>query len=191
MKKLLLACLFCPGLLFALTPDVAKNFIVGVVDEALTTVNASTKENDSVNKKFGEILTKNFALNAIVKYVLGTNLKKMTPQQVEKFSELYKKRLLQTYADESKVSKFRGATHSIVGTPKKSNEKFIVESSLTTKDGLSSKVEWEVMDEEGNPKISDVKIEGVSKKITERSDYKAIFSQNGGNINETLASLEE
>ena len=74
-------------------------------------------------------------------------------------------------------------------TPKP-NGLFIVDSRLSQSNGQPIKLEWEVRDAGQGPRITDVKVEGVSMVMTRRSDFKSYIQSHGGKVDALIEELE-
>ena len=66
----------------------------------------------------------------------------------------------------------------------------VVDSRLNQSNGQPIKIEWEVRDSGGAPRITDVKIEGVSMVITRRTDFTSYIQNNGGKVEALIQELE-
>jgi len=66
----------------------------------------------------------------------------------------------------------------------------VVDSRLNQSNGQPIKIEWEVRDTGGGPRITDVKIEGVSMVITRRTDFTSYIQNNGGKVEALIQELE-
>lgn len=191
LKKIgmMLAISACTNL-YAITPEGAHDFVDQLVAKAMKVLNNDRVSQAELNQQFGQLLTDNFAIDKIVKHVLGVHFKKLSPDQLAQFTEIYTKRLLKTYADEAKVSKFRGMKPTIDTKVMKLGDSMVVKSTFKNKDGVDSKIDWEIVDANG-VKVNDVKIEGISKRQTERSEYNSVFQQNGNDVEKVLNYLEK
>ena len=74
-------------------------------------------------------------------------------------------------------------------TPKP-NGLFIVDSQLSQSNGQPIKLQWEVRDAGQGPRITDVKVEGVSMVMTRRSDFNSYIQKNGGTVDPLINELE-
>jgi phospholipid transport system substrate-binding protein len=66
----------------------------------------------------------------------------------------------------------------------------VVDSRLNPSNGQPNKIAWEVRDTGQGPKITDVKIEGVSMVITRRTDFTSYIQNNGGKVDALISELE-
>ena len=75
-------------------------------------------------------------------------------------------------------------------SPPRPNGVTVVDSKLNQSNGQPIKIEWEVRDIGGAPRITDVKIEGVSMVITRRTDFTSYIQNNGGKVEALIQELE-
>ena len=66
----------------------------------------------------------------------------------------------------------------------------MVDSKLNQTNGQPIKLQWEVRDAGQGPRITDVKIEGVSMVMTRRSDFNSYIQSNGGKVEPLIEELE-
>jgi phospholipid transport system substrate-binding protein len=61
---------------------------------------------------------------------------------------------------------------------------------LSQSNGQPIKLQWEVRDAGQGPRITDVKVEGVSMVMTRRSDFNSYIQKNGGTVDPLINELE-
>ena len=52
-------------------------------------------------------------------------------------------------------------------------------------------VQWVVSQATGRPKIIDVIAEGISLRVTQRSDYSAFISRNNNDVNALISAMRQ
>ncbi len=179
----------------ASTPQVpsaeeALQFVEDLIKKGMDVANNP----NASEKDFGELLEKNFVTKEIANFVLGTHGRGMTPEQKERFHQLYKKRLVQIYSTPEKIKTFKNTTHIInPKTTPESDGSLLVKSTFTnqsTPNAQPAKVDWKIVKKDQKLFIFDILFEGISKLLTERQDYNAIYtaSDKGNNQAEKFLS---
>jgi phospholipid transport system substrate-binding protein len=65
----------------------------------------------------------------------------------------------------------------------------VVTTMIQRPNNQPDRVQWLVAEVGGAPKIEDMIAEGISLRLTERSDYEAFLDNNGGNIDTLIRGL--
>ncbi len=174
--------------------DESKQFVDGLITEAMKISNdPNAGEND-----FGDLLSSKAVIKEIARFILGSHAREMTPQQLEEFYELYTRRLIRIYSTPEKLRTFRNTRHTM--DPKVSKETdgtMLVKTYFYFKESPSSepaKVYWAVVKKDGKLFVFDIRFEGISKILTERQEYNAIFvdpNKGGGNPAQFLRYLRD
>src|SRR5262249_8546385 len=89
-----------------------------------------------------------------------------------------------------RFGQYGGQTLTIGKVTTRPNGVTMVDSRLNQSNGQPIKIEWEVRDAGGAPRITDVKIEGVSMVITRRTDFTSYIQNNGGKVEALIQELE-
>jgi len=87
-----------------------------------------------------------------------------------------------------KVGDYQGVSFTMGRTQAREAEA-IVSTTVTRPGNAPNKVDWIVGDETGTPKIVDVIAEGTSLRLTQRSDYSAFLTRNGGNVQALIDAM--
>ena len=66
----------------------------------------------------------------------------------------------------------------------------VVDSKLNQTNGQPIAIQWEVREGAQGPRITDVKIEGVSMVMTRRSDFNSYIQGHGGRVEPLIEELE-
>ena len=153
-----------------------------------------------------EVLRTAFAnsvdIDWIAKFVLGKTWANATPEQRERYTELYRKFLTETYVSnfaENPDKRIRDIKiYSVNGDEeddeddKKDEEKdssFTVHTEMMLADMENLKVNYLVREEGGKYRVRDIAIENVSLIATHRSEFSAIAVSGG--IDSVISDLEQ
>jgi len=129
-----------------------------------------------------------FDLPGVARFVLGAHARQMTPQQLEEFQALFRETLVHAYSE--KLAQYGGQQFRVVGSRPAGSET-IVSSEVERSGGAPVKIDWTVADSGGHKLVTDVAIDGISQKVTERSQFAAIIQRNGGRPDALLAALRQ
>jgi phospholipid transport system substrate-binding protein len=146
------------------------------------------KTGTSDKSAFREVLRKNFDLPYIGRLALGTHWNEATDQQRTRF--LAALETAEVLAFSERLDKLAECTLTITKVVSRPNRIWIVDSLFSHTSGLSIKVEWEVRDNGQGPRITDVRIAGVSMSLTKRSEFNSYIMNNGGSVEPLVKELE-
>jgi phospholipid transport system substrate-binding protein len=129
-----------------------------------------------------------FDVTPMTEFVLGRYRLIATPQQVRDFFSLYQEYTVQIYGRQ--LGQLAGAQLALQNARSLTSET-IVSSNITVPSGGSYRVDWYAVDRGGAYKISDLVIEGVSIKMTQRNEVARWIEINGGGFASALAVLRQ
>lgn len=169
----------------------AKAFIGQLSDEVLEKLTDDNLPLDQQEERFRGIVKRYFAFQSIARWVLGgRSWKKASDAQRKEYLSLYGDLMVATYAH-----RFQGYSgEKLVVTKARviDANQALVESQIARQGGAKPLViNWRVRGADGNYRIIDIMVEGLSMAQTQRSEFKAFVRSNGGDIDALLANLDE
>ena len=171
----------------ALANDAAAKLVADVSSQVVQLL--KSKPPAERRAGFTDILNRNFDLPLMGQAALGQYWNKATEEQRARFLKAAAAAESRAYTD--RFSQYGGQTVSVGRVLTRPNGVFWVESQIVQPDGRPPiKLEWEVQDRGAGPRITDVKVEGVSMVMTRRSDFSSYISRNGGNVEPLIKELE-
>ena len=96
----------------------------------------------------------------------------------------------EAHAYSERFGQYGGQTLAIGKVSGRPNGVTVVDSRLNQSNGQPIRIEWEVRETGQGPRITDVKIEGVSMIMTRRSDFNSYISSHGGKVEPLIQELE-
>ena len=162
-----------------------------------STVNRASKilsENISKEKKIEKL--KNIAketvdIKGIGFYTLGAARKNLNDDQKNKYSNLFEKYFLKSFA--SRLAEYTNPEIDVYGK-EILNEKYTIVNSLLkgTSERPEVKIDWRIYTKDkSNPLIRDLIIEGLSLARTQKEEFSSILSTNDGDVNALFKVLED
>ena len=136
-----------------------------------------------------QVLQTRFDLPYMAQTALGAHWAKATPEQQARFVKATETAEAKAYAE--RFGQYSGQTLAIGKTTARPNGVWIVDSRLNQSNGQPIKLEWEVREAGQGPRITDVKIEGVSMVMTRRSDFNSYIQSHGGKVEPLIEELEK
>ncbi len=122
------------------------------------------------------LIRRGFNLELTSQFVLGKHWNRTSPEQRVEFQDLFTQYLLNSYAQH--LGNYRAETLTIVASQPVGKKDVLVETSIDGDNGATSPV-WRVRAVEGQYKIIDVSVDGVSLALTQRREFASVINQHG------------
>ena len=170
-------------------PEQAKKMIEGMANSAIATLSDPSRTSPQIREQFHAILSENFDIPWISRFVLGAYWRKATKEQQDEYIKLFEGYIVSIYAD--RFNNYSGETVTVTDAELIGNT-VVVSSQINqaTPGAPPISVKWKVSDgTDGTPRVRDVEIEMVSMSLTQRSEFKTIIQNNGGEIEALLDKL--
>lgn len=168
----------------------ATGFIQTLGDKAVQVVANKTLTREQVTHDFRELLVAGFDIPAIGRFTLGRYWKIATEDQRRDFLKLFEDMIVQTYAN--RFSQYSGETFQATGAQAQDADGFLVKSVIMRPaTGQPVHVDWRVARVNGQLKIEDVLVEGVSMGVTQRDDFGAVIQRAGGEVSGLLDQMKQ
>jgi phospholipid transport system substrate-binding protein len=181
-------------LLFALVPAAPRTasaqdaaaFIQNIGTQAMQMLGPSVPE-AAREARFRQIFEQDFDLLGAARFVLGPYARGLSPEQQEEFVQLFRESLARSYS--RKLAQYAGSAFRVTGARPMGEETVV--SSQIDHGGSPVTIDWHVVDHGGHFLITDVLVNGVSQKVTQRSEFAGIIQRNGGRPDALLAALRQ
>jgi phospholipid transport system substrate-binding protein len=169
----------------ATTKDSASKFVSELSSQALKTLSTTGMPLNQKEKNVRALLSKNFDLNLIGRYVLGAAWRKATADQRSQYQALFKEFVLRTYS--RRFGGYAGQAFTVTGAKPIGKKDILVSTKIARPSGPPILAGWRVREKNGSHKILDVVVAGVSMVVTQRSEFRAVVRRQGvGGLIETL-----
>jgi phospholipid transport system substrate-binding protein len=135
-----------------------------------------------------KIVNGNVDVTAVARFCLGRFWPMATEAQRRDYTDLFHRVLVISVT--GKVGEYKGVSFTIGrGTPR--DDEVVVPTVVTRPGNAPNKVEWLVSMASGGPKLIDVIAEGVSLRLTQRSDYAAYLARNNNNVQALIDAMRQ
>lgn len=139
--------------------------------------------------RFRQLFQADFDVNGIARFAVGRYWQAMSPEERQEFMRLFTEYTVTSYAD--KLAKYDGARLRVAGTEPYGDET-VVHSQVIRTNGAPVEMDWHLIpDNSGGYKITDVYVDRVSMKATQREEFAKIIQNNGGQPSALLAVLRQ
>jgi len=181
------AAVFAAQPALALTNTTAKALVDKVVNE-INRVIASGKPVGSMIRDFEQIFSRYADVNIIARSTLGADSRRASPAQMRAFTEAFKGYIARKYG--KRFNEFAGGKIEVKGVrPVKSWHE--VRSTVDLRGEAPFDVLFLVSDRSGRDLFFDMVIEGVSLRLSERTEIGSMLDRRQGNIDALIKDLRQ
>ncbi len=168
--------------------DSAKEFISGLTEKGIGILKIGDESEDLRKKEFKELLHNNFDMKTIARFALGRYWRTITKEEQKEYLKLFENMIVEVYS--RRFSDYNGQKIDIISARPEGRADAIVSSVITPENGSEINVDWRVRKKkDGQLKVIDIVVEGVSMSLTQRSDFASVIQRGGGKIEVLLAHL--
>jgi phospholipid transport system substrate-binding protein len=138
--------------------------------------------------RFAQLFQADFAVPQIAQFVMGPYARTASPEQRQDFMKAFSQSISEAYA--KRLSDFAGEPFRVTGE-RSQGEETVVTSEIDRRGGGPVMIEWSLINQGGRPKITDVKINGLSMRVQERELFGNLMQQSGGRMDIALVALRK
>lgn len=167
----------------------ARDMIDKMGEKAISFLSDDSLSQDQKEDRFRELLRAHFDMPTIGRFALGNNWKNANPEQQKEYQKLFEALVVEVYA--ARFNDYQGQKFEVSSFRDTGKQDVVVTSYIVPDTGSKVQVDWRVRNRNGQYKIVDVIIEGVSMTVTQRSDFSSVIQRGGGNIEVLLDHLRK
>ena len=156
----------------------AREFIESFSERAIAVLNNKELTEAETLGEYRSILNEAFALDYIALISLSRHRKKATEAELKEYFDLFPEFILKV--NSTRLQKLDTTKIEIDKVTPHAKSDIFIRTKAYNSDNRSIDVDWRVRsDKNGNVRIIDVKIEGISLVATQRDDFTARISSSG------------
>ena len=161
-----------------------EKFVSDFASSAINILGDESLNNNDKNIQFTDLVMSSIDMNLISKFVLSRYWKTASDQQKISYLNAFEEYFISSYAN--KLDQYSGEKIVIVSS--ETAKKFVIVKSNIVRDGadtLKIELNWRLLTRDGQTKIIDLSIEGISLIVAQREEFQSFLSNN----NESLDAL--
>lgn len=168
----------------------AKSFISDLADKGIGVIKNDADSQEQREKSFRSLLVKHFDMKTIGRFALGRYWKTSSKAQQKEYLYLFEDMIVRVYS--KRFNEYDGQVINITSARGEGKSDVLVTSMIVPKSGPKVAVDWRVRQKKnGQLKIIDVIVEGVSMSLTQRSDFASVIQRGGGKVEVLLEHLRK
>jgi phospholipid transport system substrate-binding protein len=137
--------------------------------------------------QFKQLLDSNFDIAGISRFVLGSYARTMSPGAQQQFAPLFRDYLARVYT--TRLRRYADAPFGATGSRPAGGETVVTSQVWANNSPFG--IDWYVTNQNGRYLVTDVVVDGVSMKATQRSEFASIIQRNGGQPDTLVAVLRQ
>ena len=190
IKKILIVALFISSInSFAFASfEAEEKFVSNFADNAISILSNESLNASQKNIQFTELVMSSIDMNLISKFVLSKYWKLATDDQKKSYLAAFKQYFISSYAN--KLDQYSGEKVIIVSS--NAAKKFVIVKSNIVRDGtdtLKIELDWRLLTRDGQTKIIDLSIEGISLIIAQREEFQSFLANNDNSLDALINKL--
>ena len=165
-----------------------EEFVSNFADQAIEILSDEVISENDKTSRFTNVVMNAIDLNLISKFVLSKTWKNSTDEQKERYLIAFKDYFINSYAN--KLDQYSGEQVQIVGS-EAAGKYVIVESNIVREgtDTLKINLKWRLINRDGDIKIIDLNIEGISLVIAQREEFQSFLANNDNDIEKLIDKI--
>ena len=168
--------------------SVEKDFVSNFADSAINILSDNEILEGEKNSKFTDLVMSAIDLNLISKFVLSKTWKNATDDQKERYIRAFKNYFINSYAN--KLDQYSGEQVEVVDAEEAG--KYVIVNSFIYREGtdtLKINLKWRLLNRNGEIKIIDLNIEGISLIIAQREEFQSFLANNEGDLEKLIEKI--
>ncbi|MEC7576448.1 MAG: ABC transporter substrate-binding protein, partial [Pseudomonadota bacterium] len=164
--------------------------------QAVSTTEVITQQDhlttEQKKARFKKMLDTSFDIKTIARFALGLHWKSASEKEKTEYVGLFEKMVIDVYS--RRFSEYNGQEFEVIGAQKRGKKDFVVTSSILPPEGEKGpdvRVDWRVRNRNGDLRVIDIIVEGISMGQTQRSDFAAVIQKGQGEVEYLLAELRK
>jgi phospholipid transport system substrate-binding protein len=173
-------------------PDIeaAKAFVLTAIDESVRILSDPTGTRMEKVERLRTVIHRFGYVAAIQRAILGEFWKKATPEQQAEFGRLFEDFIVYAYG--GPVSEIKANPEVAIVEVRPLERGFVVRTSANQPGEKPTKVDWTVVKTtDGNYRVFDAVLGGISIIQTLRSDFTSVLRNNGGSFDALFTVMRE
>jgi phospholipid transport system substrate-binding protein len=163
-------------------------FVDEVANEAITTLSKADPTDPARAAALKPILLKYFDMPGMAKHVLGAYWKKISPEQQQAFVGQFTNYIASVYGQRFKA--YKGQKLEVKRVRDEGARAVVFTAVAEGSEDAGARVDWEISNNGSDPRVADIRVEGLSLSDTHRQEFTSVLSQHNGDITALMGILK-
>jgi len=168
----------------------AQAFVEATASELIAVTQSTEGGEEAHTKAFARLISQRTALSSIARYTAGrTTWRRMSKEQRDRYTAALRSWTARLLAEQTVSDPFT-EFEVLRATPLPNNGEFLIRTNLAESDNDSVRVDWRIASRDGQYRIVDLIVSGVSLLLTARAQITAVLAKEQNDIEALIANLE-
>lgn len=158
----------------------ARHFVDSMGARAISFLSDPALGQEQRKTRFRTLLRDSYDMDTISRFALGRYWRLASAAQRREYRKLFEDMVVNVYA--RRFSEYKGQKFLVRSQRAEGANDTIVTSAILPTQGPEVRVDWRVRFKNGQYRIVDVIVEGVSMAMTQRSDFSSVIQKGGGDV---------
>lgn len=149
----------------------------------------STASLDEKLAYFNQMLSQDFDLDGISRFVLGPHWRAASPEQQQEFRALLEKHIMLSHG--RRLAEVSGGEFRVTGSRTDPDGVVFVTGEVVMPQGARNELDFQLGIVSGLYKIQDVAIDNISMVLSYRSEIQSVLESHGGQVEALLTAMRE
>lgn len=164
----------------------ASSFIEATGRDLVSAINAQ-QDIATRRQQVAAILRRAVDVDGVGRFVLGRWWRVASPAEQQEYMRLFEETLIRNLS--SRFGEYQGVRFSLGRSQQRTEDDALVNTVIEPPNSAPFSLDWRVSEVGGQPRVVDVIAEGTSLRLTQRSEYSAVISRNGGQVAALLDAM--
>lgn len=165
----------------------ASTFIQSTGEELVSVVNNASIPVDQRRERVAAILRRAVDVEGVGRFILGRWWRQATPAQQQEYLRLFEETLIRNLS--ARFGEYQGVRFALGRSQQRTEDDVLVNTIIERPGQPAFALDWRVAEVGGQPRVVDVIAEGTSLRLTQRSEYSAVITRSGNNIDALLNAM--
>ena len=165
-----------------------EKFVSTFTEEAISILSNDTINDSEKTKAFTSLVMSSIDLSLISKFVLARSWKESSDDQKQRYLIAFKDYFVNSYAN--KLDQYSGEKIAIIDSEEAG--KYVIINSNIVREGtdtLKINLKWRLLNRDGQIKIIDLNIEGISLIIAQREEFQSFLANNNYDLDKLIEKI--
>lgn len=165
----------------------AAAFISAAGNELVGAMNDPRLDLPQRRQRVGGVLRRVIDIEGTGRFILGRYARQASAAEMQEYLRLFDETIVRNLS--ARFGEYRGVRFALGRSQQRLEDDVLVSTTVERPNMQPFSLDWRVADVGGQPKVVDVIAEGTSLRLTQRSEYAAVISRNGGQIAPLLDAM--
>ena len=165
-----------------------EKFVSAFTEAAISILSSDTISENEKTESFTNLVMSSIDLPLISKFVLARSWKESSDDQKQRYLIAFKDYFVNSYAN--KLDQYSGEKIAIIDSEEAG--KYVIVNSNIVREGtdtLKINLKWRLLNRDGQIKIIDLNIEGISLIIAQREEFQSFLANNNYDLDKLIEKI--